>query len=60
MATGDYVRFNHQGTVAHGYGTISNQKVALTKPAWRSIQTSKAQVVERSHGYQVQYPTATL
>ena len=56
VATSDYVRFIHQGSSAHGYGSISHQRVALTKPKWRSIKADQATVVERNHGYQVSYP----
>ena len=56
VATGDYVTFVHQGQRVHGYGTISNQKVALTKPRWKSITADQATVIERNHGYKVVYP----
>ena len=56
VATGDYVTFSHKGITVHGYGTISNKKVALTKPKWRSIKADQATVLERNHGYQVRYP----
>ena len=56
VATGDYVRFIHQGSPVHGYGAISHQQVALTKPKWRSIKADQAAVVERNHGYHVSYP----
>ena len=58
VATGDYVRFIHQGSSIHGYGAISNQQVALTKPKWRSVKADQATVLERNHGYQVSYPVA--
>ena len=60
VATGDYVRFTHKGTPVHGYGTISNQSVALTKPVWKSVKVTRAAVVERNHGYQVTYPARSL
>ena len=65
IATGDYVTFTHhgrgktfsrKGTTVHGYGTISHQQVALTKPRWRSINAGQATVLERNHGYKVAYP----
>ena len=56
VATGDYVRFNHQDVLVHGYGSISHEQVALTKPRWKSIHATQAAVVERNHGYQVVYP----
>ena len=56
VATGDYVRFIQQGGPINGYGAISHQQVALTKPKWRSIKADQAAVVERGHGYQVSYP----
>ena len=56
VATGDYVRFTHQGSSIHGYGSISHQQVALTKPKWRSVKANQATVVEHGHGYQVSYP----
>ena len=56
VATGDYVRFVHQGSPVQGYGAISHQQVALTKPKWRSVKADQAAVVERNHGYQVSYP----
>ena len=40
----------------HGYGTISHNLIALTKPKWRSIRADRATVLERNHGYQVRYP----
>ena len=66
IATGDYVTFIHhgrgetfsrKGTTVHGYGTISHQEVALTKPRWRSINAGQATVLERNHGCKVAYPT---
>ena len=59
VATGDYVTFVHQGQRVHGYGTISNQLVALTKPRWKSIKADRATVIERNHGYKVFYPENT-
>ena len=56
VATGDYVRFTHQGSPVHGYGTISHQQVALTKPRWKSIKAEHATTVERNHGYHVFNP----
>ena len=56
IATGDYVSFLHQGQRVHGYGSISHQQVALTKPEWKSIKAENAMVIERNHGYQVAYP----
>ena len=56
VATGDYVKFNHEGTKVHGYGTISHEQVALTKPKWKSTKAERATVLERNHGYQVAYP----
>ena len=56
VATGDYIRFIHQGSPVQGYGAISHQQVALTKPKWRSVKADQAAVVERNHGYQVSYP----
>ena len=56
VATGDYVRFIHQGDPINGYGAISHQQVALTKPKWSSVKANQATVVERNHGYQVSYP----
>ena len=55
-ATGDYVRFDHQSVVIHGYGAWRNEQVALTTPKWRSVKAEKAQVVERGHGYRVEHP----
>ena len=57
VATGDYIAFSHRekGPV-HGYGTISHQQVAITKPVWQSTKAELARVVERHHGYQVTYP----
>ena len=56
VATGDYVRFIHNGSPVQGYGAISHQQVALTNPKWKSIKADHAAVVERNHGYQVSYP----
>ena len=58
IATGDYVAFYHRnsGQRIHGRGSISNDKVALTKPRWRSTKAKHAIVLERIHGYSVQYP----
>ena len=56
VATGDYVRFTHQDSLVHGYGSISHQQVALTKPKWKSIHANQATVVEHNHGYQVVHP----
>ena len=56
VATGDYVKFNHEGTKVHGYGTISHEQVALTKPKWKSTKAERATALERNHGYQVTYP----
>ena len=56
VATGDYVRFIHQDVLVHGYGSISHEQVALTKPGWKSIHATQAAVMERNHGYQVVYP----
>ena len=56
VATGDHVKFNHEGTKVHGYGTISHEQVALTKPKWKSAKAERATVLERNHGYQVTYP----
>ena len=56
IATGDYVTFVHQGTTVHGYGSISHNQVALTKPKWKSIVATRATVLERGHGYKVSYP----
>ena len=56
VATGDYVRFVHQGNPVQGYGAISHQQVALTKTKWKSVKADQATVVERGHGYQVNYP----
>ena len=56
VATGDHVTFIHQGQRVHGYGTISHQQVALTKPNWKSVKAERATAVERNHGYQVTYP----
>ena len=56
VATGDYVKFNHKETKVHGYGTISHEQVALTKPKWKSTKAERATVLERNHGYQVTYP----
>ena len=56
MATGNHVACIHQGRKVHGYGTISNQKVALTKPNWKSVKAERATAVERNHGYQVTHP----
>ena len=56
IATGDYVTFTHRGEPIHGYGSISHQQVALTKPKWRSIKADQATVLERNHGYKVAYP----
>ena len=56
VATGDYVSFEHRGNAVHGYGTLSNGQVALTAPKWRSVKAERAQVVERGHGYRVEYP----
>ena len=57
VATGDYIAFNHKkhGPV-HGYGTINNQQVAITKPVWQGTKAELARVAERRHGYQVIYP----
>ena len=55
VATGDYVRFIHKGAPVHGYGSISHEQVALTKPKWKSVQANQAAVIERNHGYQVSY-----
>ena len=57
IATGDYVTFIQQGTRVQGYGTISHEQVALTKPRWRSIKADQATVLERNHGYKVAYPS---
>ena len=51
--TGDYVRFVHQRDPVQGYGSISHERVALTKPKWKSVQAGQATVVERNPGYQV-------
>ena len=56
VATGDYVTFIHRGITVHGYGTISHNQVALTRPVWKSIKADRATVLERNHGYQVTYP----
>ena len=56
VATGDYVRFVHQGIVVHGYGSISHEQVALTKPSWKSVKADQATVVDCNHGYQVVHP----
>ena len=56
VATGDYVRFVHQGNPVQGYGAISHQQVALTSPKWKSVKADQATVVERNHGYQANYP----
>ena len=56
IATGDYVSFTHQGSTVHGYGTISHQQVAITKPNWRSTKADSAAVLERNHGYQISHP----
>ena len=56
VATGDYVQFIHQGNIVHGYGSISHEQIALTKPSWKSIRTTSAKVLERGHGYQLSYP----
>ena len=56
VATGDYVTYVHQGQKVQGYGTISHQQVALTKPNWKSINADQATVIERNHGYQIVYP----
>ena len=57
IATGDYVAFYHtnSGRHIHGRGSISNDKVAITKPCWRSTKAKNATVLERNHGYSVQY-----
>ena len=56
VATGDYVQFIHQGTVVHSYGSISHNQVALTKPSWKSVLATSADVLERAHGYHLSYP----
>ena len=58
IATGDYVAFYHasSGKRIHGRGSISNDSVAITKPRWRSTKAKNATVLERNHGYSVQYP----
>lgn len=58
VATGDYVAFYHKnsGKRIHGRGSISNDQVALTKPRWRSAKAKHAVVLERNHGYCVEYP----
>ncbi len=58
VATGDYVRFVHQGSPIQGYGAISHQQVALTNPKWNSVKADQATVAERGHGYQVNYPSS--
>ena len=60
VATGDYVKFTHKGTVVVGHGSISHQQVALTKPTWQSVKASQATVLQRNHGYQVSYPAPEL
>ena len=57
IATGDYVQFIHQGQQIHCHGTISNDKVAQIKPNWIGVKTHLATVVERGHGYQINYPS---
>ena len=58
IATSDYVAFHHanSGGRIHGRGSISNDSVAITKPRWRSTKAKHAVVLERNHGYFVQYP----
>lgn len=58
ISTGDYVAFHHadSGKRIHGRGSISNDSVAITKPRWRSTKAKHAVVLERNHGYFVQYP----
>ena len=56
IATGDHVKFIHRGIAVHGYGTISHNQVALTRPAWKSVRAGRAIVLERNHGYRVAYP----
>ena len=60
VATGDYVAFYHEnsGKRIHGRGSISNQDVAITHPDWHSTNAKNATVLERNHGYAVQYPDA--
>ena len=59
VATGDFVTFIHEGNRVNGYGTISNQSVAITKPKWKSVYATEADAIERNHGYQVKYPSGT-
>ena len=56
VATGDFVSFIHQGVRVYGYGTINNESVAFPKPVWKSTKATGARVIERRHGYQVNYP----
>ena len=58
IATGDYVGFTHRNTgqTIRCYGTISNRRVARTKPTWKSARAAEARVVERGHGYEIHYP----
>ena len=59
IGTGDYVAFYHanSGQRIHGRGSISNASIAITKPRWRSAYAKHAVVLERNHGYAVQYPS---
>ena len=57
VATGDHVRFMHQGVPVQGRGTISKKGVAINDPNWKSTKVELATVVQRNHGYQVTYPT---
>ena len=54
------MKFLHEGALLHGYGSISHQQVALTKPRWKSLNADRASILESNHGYQVQYPTPQL
>ena len=58
VATGDYVRFTQVKSKRRfrGYGTISNDKVAITKPKWVGVKASQATVIEHGHGYHIHYP----
>ena len=57
VATGDFVTFIHEGVKVHGYGTISNRSVAITKPKWKSVYATETEAIECNHGYQVKYPS---
>ena len=58
IATGDHVAFYHRnsGQRIRGRGSITNDKVAITQPKWRSTKARDAIVLERNHGYAVAYP----